>query len=378
MSIVLPQLPFGKRCGLRVPRTSLGGMRLPGDVDQAVAVIRHAIDAGMVYIDTSRGYGDSEIKIGKALRDGYRERVLLSTKWAPWITHIEPSDDASADCVLRRIEESMRRLDVDVLDFYQVWNLHTPEQYEQTRRPGGFLDGVRRARERGLVRHIGLTSHWQPEELEGMLGEMDWCEVLLVSYNVLNQSYAGVLAKARELGIGTIVMNPVAGGRFAENSAVFQPLLEQLGAVSCADLAIRYVLSNPDVDTLISGINKVADVDDTLASAARPRFTVAQCGAVAAFIEGLSRRKVGFCTGCGYCMPCPQEVNIPQVMEAIYNERFLGFHGNAVAQHHQIGSVPWIKGKNAAACTACGECVAKCTQHLPIPDEMAFARAHLS
>jgi predicted aldo/keto reductase-like oxidoreductase len=375
---MLPQIPFGQRSGLRVPRTSLGGMRLPADVDQAVTVVRHAIDAGMVYIDTSRGYGESEIKIGKALRDGYRERVLLSTKWAPWITRIEPSDDASADCVLRRLEESMRRLDVDVLDFYQVWNLHLPEHYEQARRPGGFLDGVRRARDRGLVRHIGLTSHWKPEELVGMLGEMDWCEVLLVSYNVLNRGYAEVLAKARELGLGTIVMNPVAGGRFAENSAVFRPLLDKLGAVSCADLAIRYVLSNPNIDTLISGVNKIADVDDTLASAARGLFSAEECAEVAAFVDGLSRRNVGFCTACGYCMPCPQEVNIPQVMEAVYTERFLGFHGNAVAHQRLIGNSPWVPGKGAAACTACGTCVPKCTQHLPIPDEMAFAREHLS
>jgi len=352
-------------------------MRLPGDIDQAVAVIRHAIDAGMAYIDTSRGYGDSEIKIGKALRDGYRERVMLSTKWAPWITHIEPTDDASADCVLRRIEESMRRLDVPVLDFYQVWNLHNAADYELTRRPGGFLDGVRRARDLGLVRHIGMTSHWDPAELVDRLGEMDWCEVLLVSYNVLNRGYAKVLAKARELGIGTLVMNPVAGGRFAENSPVFKPLIERLGAVSCADLAVRYVLSNPDVDTIITGVNKAADVDDTLASAARPRFTPEGCAEVAAFVDGLSRQKVGFCTACGYCLPCPQEVNIPQVMEAVYNERFLGFHENAVAHHRQIGSVPWIKGKNATACTACGTCVPKCTQKLPIPDEMAFAREHL-
>lgn len=374
---MLPRIAFGKRSGLQVPRTSFGGMRLPGDVDQAVAAIRHAIDAGMVYIDTSRGYGDSEIKIGKALRDGYRDRVILSTKWAPWITRIEPSDDASADCVLRRIEESMKRLDVSVLDFYQVWNLHNPADYELTRRPGGFLDGIRKARDRGLVRHIGLTTHWDPTDLLRVLPEMDWAEVILVSYNVLNRSYAPALAKARELGIGTIVMNPVAGGRFAENSPVFKPLLDRLGAVSCADLAVRYVLSNPDVDTIITGVNKPADVDDTLASAARPRFTPEGCAEVASFVDGLSRQTVGFCTACGYCLPCPQEVNIPQVMEAIYTERFLGFHGNAVGHYRQIGNSPWIKGKNAAACTACGECVAKCTQKLPIPDEMAFARDHL-
>ena len=87
--------PFGKRSGFTVPRANIGGMRLPADTGQAVALVRHAIDSGMKYIDTSRGYGDSEVKIGKALKDGYRQKVILSTKWSPWIKKIEESDDTS-------------------------------------------------------------------------------------------------------------------------------------------------------------------------------------------------------------------------------------------------------------------------------------------
>jgi hypothetical protein len=100
---------------------------------------RAAIDAGMRYIDTSRGYGESEWLIGRALKDGYRDKVLLSTKWAPWITKVQPSDKPSSDCVRRRIEESMKRLDVDYLDYYQVWNIDSREHYDQAVRKGGSV-----------------------------------------------------------------------------------------------------------------------------------------------------------------------------------------------------------------------------------------------
>ncbi len=142
---------FGMRCGHKVPKISIGAMRLPKDVDDAVALVRHAIDSGMRYIDTSRGYGESEWIIGQALKDGYRKKVLLSTKWAPWIVKVDQGDDSSSDRVRRRIEESMRRLDVDFLDFYQVWNISSRENYDQAVAKGGMVEGILKAKAEGLV-----------------------------------------------------------------------------------------------------------------------------------------------------------------------------------------------------------------------------------
>ena len=130
-------IDFGKRSGLKVHPVSTGAMRLP-DEEQAIKLMRQAIDAGMIYIDTSRGYADSEIKVGKSLKDGYREKVILSTKCSPWIKKVEPDDDTSAECTYKRIIESMERLDVDYLDFYQIWNIDRRENYEQAvAREGG-------------------------------------------------------------------------------------------------------------------------------------------------------------------------------------------------------------------------------------------------
>jgi len=370
---MLETVEFGKRSGFTIPRVNIGAMRLPENIDEAVELLRYAIDNGMKYIDTSRGYGDSEEKLAKALKDGYREKVILSTKWAPWIRKIEDSDDASADCVLKRIEESMKRLDVSVLDFYAVWNIQNVDAYNKAVAPGGFVDGIKKARDMGLVKHIGATAHLEAKEMVPRLQEMDWCEVLLVSHNIFNRSWSPIIDKAHELGIGTITMNPVGGGKFAEDSPVFEPLKTSVGADTLAELAIRYVLSNTKINTLISGISKKSDVDSVLAAAKKPLFSDTQKKEIEDFIDNLSSEKVSFCTSCGYCLPCPQDINIPKVMESIYYKRFLGLNEHAATFYKNIPNAGWIKGTNAAVCTQCGSCKPKCTQHLDIPAEMKLA-----
>ena len=359
---------FGRRSGLRVLPASIGAMRLPADTDEAVAMIRHAIDLGMNYIDTSRGYGDSEIKLGKALKDGYRERVILSTKWSPWITKYDDSDDTSADCMRRRIEESMRRLDVDRLDFYQIWNINNRENYGKATEPGGMLEGIRKAKADGLVGHIGFTTHDSPENLISYLPEIDWCEIVLFTYNILNTRYSRAIEAYHEAGIGTVIMNPVGGGKLREASEVLSRLVEEVGAASVPDLAVRFILSNPAVDTIIGGYTSIADVDATAASAARGAFTPGQMARIAATLDDVTARQQEFCTSCKYCMPCPQGIDIPRVMAAVYEERFWGFLESARRIYQGI------EGPKAEACAQCGECVEKCTQKLAIMDEMEHCK----
>jgi len=247
-------IDFGQRSGQQVTALSIGAMRLPRNSDKAIKLLRKAIDNGLRYIDTSRGYGESELIVGRALKDGYREKVILSTKWSPWITKIDEDDDNSSDCVRRRIEESMLRLDVDYLDYYQVWNINSRQAYDQAIAKGGMVDGIKKAKAEGLIGHIGFTTHDSVENLLTYIEEADWCEILLTSYSMLNTTYAPVIAAAHAKGIGTVTMNPVAGGRLSESSPVLSALAKRVGAHSVADMAIRYVLSNPDIDTILNGV----------------------------------------------------------------------------------------------------------------------------
>jgi predicted aldo/keto reductase-like oxidoreductase len=358
---------FGKRSGLKVAPASIGAMRLPEDCLEAVELVRRAIDKGMRYIDTSRGYGESEFKLGRALKNGYREKVILSSKCSPWVKKVQGSDDGSADSVRRRIDETLARLDVDRIDFYQVWNVMSRESWELATKKGGMVDGIRKAMDEGLVGHIGFTTHDTPENLLEYLPQADWCEALLVGYNLLNLKYAPVLVKAKELGVATIVMNPVGGGKLAEQSPVMQKLADAVGAESIPDLAIRFVLSNPNIDTFISGVSKPSDVDDTVLSAERGAFSPEQMAVIDAWYREFSRENQNFCTACRYCMPCPTGIDIPAIMGLIFEDRFLGLKQGA------RGGYQWVGKVKADACIKCGVCEKKCTQNLPIIREMEYA-----
>ena len=358
---------FGQRNDHQVPRLSIGAMRLPNDVDRGVALLRQAIDQGLRYIDTSRGYGESEWILGLALQDGYRRKVIVSTKWSPWITKIAPEDDTSSDCVRRRIEESMKRLSVDYLDYYQVWNIDSREHYDQAISKGGMLDGILRAKDEGLVGHIGFTTHDSVENLLTYIEEADWCDILLTTYNMLNTQYAPVIEAAHAKGIGTVIMNPVGGGKLAEQSHTLMGLAKEVGAVSVADLAMRYVLSNEHIDTMLNGLNKPDDINDSIASLERGGFSASQIDKIDSCIKDIRGQASSFCTSCKYCMRCPEGIDIPAIMSCIQDARYWGWEDSARARY---GS---IKGKNADACVQCGKCEEACTQHLDIINEMAYA-----
>ena len=342
-------------------------MRLPKDVDHAVALLREAIDQGLRYIDTSRGYPESEWVLGLALRDGYRQKVILSTKWSPWIMMVDPRDDASSDCMRRRIEESMKRLNVDYLDYFQIWNIGCREHYDLAVAKGGMLDGILKAKEDGLLGHIGFTTHDSVENLLTYIEQADWCEILLTTYNMLNTQYAPVLEAAHAKGIGTVTMNPMGGGKLAEQSQTLMALAREVGAVSVADMAIRYVLSNPHIDTMLNGLSKPDDIKDSIASLDRGGFTASQIHRIDDFLKDIKTKVSAFCTACKYCMPCPEGIDIPAVLSCVQDMRYWGWHHSARARYEKL------PGKKADACVQCGKCEKTCTQHLNIMQEMAYA-----
>lgn len=358
---------FGLRSGHKVPRINIGTTRFPRDVDVAVNLLRSAIDRGMRYIDTSRGYGEAEWIVGLALKNGYRNRVILSSKWSPWNAMIAPSDDTSSDCTRRRIEESMRRLDVDYLDYYQVWSITTREHYDKIVAKGGMVEGILKAKEEGLVGHLGFTTHDSVENLLTYIKEADWCEILLTTYNLINTQYAPVIESAHAKGIGTVIMNPVGGGRLAEKSPILMALAREVGAISVPDLAIRYVLSNPCIDTMLIGLSKLSDVTDSFASLQRGAFSAVHLEKIDTYLKDIRVRAASFCTACNYCMPCPEGIDIPAVMSCIQDIRYWGWKDRARTRYENIA------GKKADACIQCGKCEEACTQQLKIMQEMSYA-----
>ena len=364
---------FGKRSGLKIPPVSAGTMRLPKDENEAIDLFRQAIDAGMIYLDCSRGYGETEIVIGKALKDGYREKVILSTKWSPWNIKVEDTDDKSADCTYKRILESIQRLDVEYLDFYHIWSVMNPEQYQGATKKGGMLDGIIRAKDEGLVKHIGMTTHDKPENISKQIETADWCEVILFTYNIMNQTYKNVLAQTHEKGIGTMVMNPVFGGLLNENSPTLNSIIkEATGLDDPIEAALRYLAADENIDTILCGLARPSDIMSTIETYQKPPLSPEQVVAVENEVAKLKPENLGFCTQCGYCQPCPEGIDIPNIMRAIYAQRVLkcpkraqGLYNWAISSDRKV--------THPSKCTECGQCEAKCTQKISIIEELKYA-----
>ena len=187
------------------------------------------------------------------------------------------------------------------------------------------------------------------------------------TFNLLNTHYAPVLKAAHEKGIGTIVMNPVGGGRLTQPSRVLRELAERVGAASTADLAVRYVMSNPHVDTILCGMTKPSDVDDTIRSTDSGPLDRKQMNHINAFLDTIAKERKRFCTGCRYCIPCPKGIDIPAIMGAIFDDRVLDYKDAACSRYKNM------KPPKADICAHCGTCKEKCPQKLDVPTELEYA-----
>jgi predicted aldo/keto reductase-like oxidoreductase len=358
------------RTGLDISILSIGAMRLPEDEGEAVALLRRAIDLGCNYIDTSRGYGDSEIKVGKALKDGYREKVVLSTKCSPW-NFKRPGYTSSADDARRRIDESFERLDVDRLDFYQVWSINDREGYTKASEAGGIVDGVRKAMDDGLIDHVGATTH-APEDVLIEMIDSGIFESMTFSYHLMKRGCEKAIAHAHEKGVGVVVMNPMGGGTFGWESRVIRELLPE-SALSSKQLALKFVTDNPNVTCAISGFTRMSDVEENVAAAKLPPLSDAERRSLAERVSVLEGEGRKLCTQCGYCMPCEQGVNIPAIFTLVNRARLFGWKESARESYARMDP-----SARADRCTECGECEEKCTNDVAIREELEKAHELLT
>ncbi len=363
--------------GYKVSALGYGAMRLPEDEDgnvrreEAVALIRAGIDAGINYVDTAPTYNrdQSEAVVGEALAGGYRRRVWLSTK------NQRVNDDAGD--WRRRLEESLRKLKADYVDVYHVWGISWKEFVEHLAIKNGPLAAARKAREEGLFRHLFFSFHAPPEDMFKIIdtGEFAGCTA---QYNLIDRRNEAGMAYAAAKGLAVVIMGPVGGGRLAGPSSVIEKL--EFSAGNTAELALRFVLANANVSCAISGMSNRAQLRENVATASRDeRLSAAELARISESFDEYRRLAELYCTGCDYCGPCPENVAISRVL-ALYNlARVYGLAEAARKVYAEIGRTGFYgRMDNAAACTSCGECAEKCPQKLDIPEELAAAHAALA
>lgn len=360
---------YGKT-GKQISVLSFGAMRLPGDDDEAVAIMQRGLDLGINLIDSALVYGPesrSEKMVGRAVK-GRRDKVYISTK--------NPLQDHTGEGWRKRLETDLTNLDTDYIDFYVlVHDMRWDGFNEHFKNPGQGLEEALKARDEGLIRHFTFSSHDKPENVHKLL-DTGLFEGFIIQYNLLDRSYEECIAHAFENGMGVQAMGPVAGGRLGANSERLQGAVE--GTASTAELAVRWVISNPAVTTAMSGMSTMEQVEENCAVANnKGPLTDDEKAAVAELLEENKKLLELYCTACGYCMPCPQNVGIPSVLGALITHKVWGLTDVAKHRYHRIvdGKAKWQEEVVLAAdaCIECGECEPKCPQKLPIMAELKEA-----
>jgi hypothetical protein len=363
---------FGKT-GIKMSLLGFGAMRLPmaeaGKVNYELAtpLMQRAFELGVNYIDSAPLYcdGDSEVAVGKALK-GWRDKVYLSTKYN--------ADDFTAGDLRKKLELSLKKLDTDYIDFYHMWgiNIGTIEQMKK-----GVHDELLKAKAEGLIRHISFSFHDNAENLIPII-DTGMFESVLLQYNLLDRSLEEGLKYAKEKGLGTVIMGPVGGGRLGAPSSVIKGLLKR-DVKSSAEIAMRFVTANPHVDIALSGMQNLEQLEENAKIASiENALTADEIVQINAMMAENKKLAELYCTGCNYCMPCPQKINIPHVFGLMNYHKIYELTDYAKAEYTNLykpmeermasWEIGW--GTDAGQCSECGACEEKCPQKLKIIEQL--------
>lgn len=353
-----------------------GCMRLPllpgGDsskIDEvkSTKLLRTAIDKGVNYIDTAYPYhgtgmggpGASEPFVGRALKDGYREKVKIATKLPSWL--IKTREDMD-----KYLNEQLERLQTDYIDFYLVHSLN--KGVWENLKALGISDFLDSAIKDGRIKYAGFSFHDKHEYFNEIIDYYDWsfCQIQL---NYLDEEFqAGIegLEYASGKGLGVTIMEPLRGGKLAfgipkEVQNVFDKSNIRR---TPAEWALRWVWNHPEVSVLLSGMNAMEQIDENIKIAADSKENSLTEKEIATINEAKNTFKARIkvnCTACSYCMPCPAGVNIPGCFSLYNNYHVFGREDNyRMLQPKQ----------KASSCVECGKCETHCPQGLQIRKEL--------
>jgi predicted aldo/keto reductase-like oxidoreductase len=350
--------PFGKT-GKNISVISFGGMRFsePKNLGKSADCLLYAHEKGINYFDTAPIYcGDrSEDIFGHALRQFPRESFYVSSKCS----------QKKGEDLRKSLERSLQRLGVEKIDFLYIWHLMNPADWEE-RKQGGAIEAALRAKEEGLIGHLLCSSHMEGEGLAKVLDEKIF-EGVLLGYNAINFLYRqAAVEQAGKQGIGVVAMNPLGGGLIPQNPEHFA-FLKTDTANDVVSAALQFNLSHPAITTALVGFANTQEIDQAVAAV--DSFVPYNKEQQQELQKNIEVSFNGFCTGCGYCLPCPVDIPIPKYLDS-YNQLILT-DGNqqAVLDRYQFH---WgITPQQAKECISCGACEERCTQHLPIIQRLA-------
>lgn len=364
-----------KRSNLTLSVLGFGCMRLPVrkdcTIDEPVAttMIRYAIDEGVNYVDTAYPYhqGQSEPFVGRALQDGYREKVHLATKLPSWLINSRGDMD-------RYLDEQLDRLQTDRIDFYLVHGLNRP--FWDNLSSLGITDFLDDAIADGRIRYAGFSFHDELPLFREIVDAYDWT-FSQIQYNFMdeeNQAGTGGLLYAAEKGLDVMVMEPIRGGMLATDVPEIRKIWDRAEVRrSPAEWALRWVWNHPEVTVVLSGMSTMKQVLENIRFAGDGRpdsLTLEEEALFYEVTEEYRARIIIPCTECGYCSPCDAGVDIPSCFEAYNLAKMYNAPEQAKTNYIMATGGSFGPPSHASLCEECGKCEEQCPQKIRIRDRL--------
>ena len=375
--------------GFGCMRLPTSGLRNKVDEKSAIDIIREGIDLGINYLDTAWPYheGASEVILGRALKDGYREKVHVATKLPMFLVKTEKDFDLFLD-------NQLKRLGLDCIDVYLFHCLNKLE-FEKVKRLN-LIGKMEKAKAEGKIRHIGFSFHDIFPVFKEIVDYYSW-DIGQIQYNYVDTEIQATTEGLKYLhtkGIAAVIMEPIKGGLLANPSKQVRDILKNAKTQRTpVDWALQFLWDRPEVSVVLSGMSSRRQVLENCASADRSGVNSLTPNDHVMFqeiSEVLRRGVLVPCTGCGYCMPCPSGVSIPcnfalannlvagggSVMDIVLRRQIKRNYKGLAQSKKELERTG--KDGSSLLCIECGACIPKCPQSINIPEELKKVDAVIS
>ncbi|MEW9123418.1 MAG: aldo/keto reductase [Thermotaleaceae bacterium] len=351
----------------RLSILGFGCMRFAKDEKEVEKQIIYAIENGVNYFDTAYIYPNSEAILGRVLAKGYRERVKIATKMPPYL--IKKYEDFD-----KIFSVELERLQTNYIDYYFIHMLTDVNVWNRLVNIG-VLEWIEEKKQKGQIVNIGFSYHGGRDEFIKIVDVYTW-EFCMIQYNYLdenNQAGKSGLEYASAKGLPVMIMEPLRGGKLVTKlpKEVYDVWERAYVKRSPAEWALRWIWNHPEVTVVLSGMNSQEMLEENIRVASQSEanaFTDADFKLFKSVRNILNEKIKIPCTGCNYCMPCPQGVDIPTCFSC-FNDREIEGKYQAIFKYLMQTSLK-VQSHNASLCTKCGICEKHCPQKIAIRDEL--------